>query len=169
MQKNIAPVGTSIAVQETASFVVQESGVYTFELQQPGIELYIHGIFQAREKQQHDVTVIIHHKVAHTRANTVLKGIATDQGKIRFVGRIIIDPGCPDTNSFLTERVLLLSDRAQAETVPDLEIESDDVKCSHAASISRIPEEHIFYLQSRGLSRAQAEELIVAGFLEEDR
>ncbi|MCA9369371.1 SufD family Fe-S cluster assembly protein, partial [Candidatus Woesebacteria bacterium] len=64
-----------------------------------------------------------------------------------------------------TERVLLLSDTATAETVPDLEILTDDVKCSHAASVSRIPEEQIFYLQSRGIERSTAEDMIVEGFL----
>jgi Fe-S cluster assembly scaffold protein SufB len=82
------------------------------------------------------------------------------------VGRIIIDPECGDTNSFLSERILLLSDSARAEAVPDLEILTDDVKCSHAATISRIPDDQIFYLMSRGLSRQTAEEEIVSGFLE---
>jgi Fe-S cluster assembly protein SufD len=63
----------------------------------------------------------------------------------------------------------LLSDQAKAEAVPELEILSDDVKCSHAASISRIPAEHLFYLQSRGLNQTQAEELVVEGFLDLSR
>lgn len=153
-------------VTETSSFQVEESGVYTFAIQQPEVELEVRGVFEAVKKELIDVTVIIHHQAPHTRANTILKGVARDKSKLRFVGRIIIDSGCPDTNSFLTERVLLLSDTAQAETVPDLEIESDDVKCSHAASISRIPEEHLFYLMSRGLVREQAEQLIIEGFLQ---
>jgi Fe-S cluster assembly scaffold protein SufB len=91
--------------------------------------------------------------------------VATDQAQIKFVGRIIIDKDCGDSNSFLTERILLLSDQAKAEAVPDLEIKTDDVKCSHAASISRIPEEHLFYLMSRGLQRSAAEQMVVDGFL----
>ena len=65
----------------------------------------------------------------------------------------------------MTERVLLLSDTATAETIPDLEIESYDVKCSHAASVSRINEEQLFYLMSRGISRVKAEDMVVVGFL----
>jgi Fe-S cluster assembly protein SufD len=61
---------------------------------------------------------------------------------------------------------LLLSDNAKAEAIPDLEILTDDVKCSHAASISRIPESQLFYLMSRGIPRSAAEDLIVNGFLE---
>ena len=89
-----------------------------------------------------------------------------DQSRIKLVGRIKIDPDCGQTHSFLTERILLLSDQATAETVPDLEIETDDVKCSHAASISHLPESQLFYLMSRGLDRHLAENLIIGGFLE---
>ncbi len=141
------------------------SGEYTVELLVAGAEAEIAGAFMVDGHDKADVTIIIHHKAPHTRANTTLRGVGRDHGQVRFVGRIIIDENCGDTNSFLTERILLLSDTAKAEAVPDLEIKSDDVKCSHAASISRIPEEHLFYLMSRGIARRQAEELIVEGFL----
>ena len=80
-------------------------------------------------------------------------------------GKIIIDENCGDSSSFLTERVLLLSDKAKAEAIPDLEIKTDDVQCSHAASISSISEEHLFYLETRGIGREKAEEMVVDGFL----
>jgi Fe-S cluster assembly protein SufD len=138
---------------------------YQVFLTQPGAEVEIVGAFSLTGSDQQAVTVILHHQAPHTRATTTLHGVARDRSQLSFTGRIIIDPGCPDTNSFLTERILLLSDQAKATAVPDLEILSDDVKCSHAASISRIPEEHLFYLQSRGIPRTQAEEMIVDGFL----
>ena len=145
--------------------VVTEPGEYHVELTEPNTEVTIKGAFAVEAKEEVAVTVIIHHLAPHTRANTTLRGVARDQGFLKFTGRIIIEKDCGDTNSFLTERVLLLSDQARAETVPDLEIKTDDVKCSHAASISRIPEEHLFYLMSRGLSQAEAETVIVEGFL----
>ncbi len=146
--------------------VIVESGKYVVEITKPGAEVTISGAFLAQAKEVVDVELVVHHKAPNTRANTTLKGVARDQARVRFVGRIIIDKDCGNTNSFLTERILLLSDEATAEAVPDLEILTDDVKCSHAASISRIPEEHIFYLQSRGIERKEAEDLIVDGFLE---
>jgi len=146
--------------------VVEESGYYLIELLEPLSEVKISGVFSASLKEKIDVEVVIHHRAPHTRAETSLRGVARDQSQVRFVGRIIIDENCGDTNSFLTERILLLSDQAKAEAVPDLEILSDDVKCSHAASISRIPEEQIFYLMSRGITRKDAEDMIVEGFLE---
>ena len=99
-------------------------------------------------------------------ANTTLKGVVRDQSQLKFKGLITIDPNCGQSSSFLTERILLLSDQAHAEAIPDLEILTDDVKCSHAASISNLDEEHLFYLMSRGLSKKQVEKLIVNGFLE---
>lgn len=158
----------TFTVTTSAQHTITESGEYIFNVTQPGAELEIVGAFAAEGKDRIEVEVIIHHQAPHTRANTTLKGVGRDQSHIKFTGRIIIDQGCGDTNSFLTERILLLSDEAKAETVPDLEIKTDDVKCSHAASISRIPEEHLFYLMSRGIPRHQAEEMIVEGFLATD-
>lgn len=144
---------------------ITQPGEYHFYLDQPGQELTVTGVFQAKGRQAIEVSVVIHHTAPHTRATTILKGAAFDQSRLRFVGRIIIEPDCGDTQSFLTERVLLLSDTATAETVPDLEIKTDDVKCSHAATVSHIPDEQVFYLMSRGLSRKAAQNEIVAGFL----
>jgi Fe-S cluster assembly scaffold protein SufB len=147
--------------------IITNSGEYVIELTKSGAEVTISGAFLAEKSDVVDVTVVVHHKAPNTRAETVLKGVGRDRARIRFVGRIIIDPECGNSNSFLTERILLLSDEAKAETIPDLEILTDDVKCSHAASISRIPEDHIFYLMSRCIDRVTAENMIVSGFLEQ--
>jgi Fe-S cluster assembly protein SufD len=77
----------------------------------------------------------------------------------------VIEKNAQQTKSFLRENVLLLSPNAKAEAIPNLEIEANDVKCSHAATISNISDEEVFYLMSRGISRKEAEELIVEGFL----
>lgn len=154
-----------VTAVETQKINIKKPGEYVVNLVEPGAEVEISGSFLVEGKDRAAVTVIIHHQAPHTRATTTLRGVGRDQAQVTFVGRIIIDEDCGDTSSFLTERILLLSDEAKAEAVPDLEIKTDDVKCSHAASISRIPEEHIFYLMSRGLDRRVAEELIIEGFL----
>lgn len=144
---------------------ITQPGRHLVKLTKPDEEVEIVGIFETTGSEQITVEVIIHHQAPRTQANTTLKGVARDQSRLKFVGRIIIDPDCGQSNSFLTERILLLSDQARAEAVPDLEIMTDDVRCSHAASISNIAEEQLFYLMSRGLNQEQAETLIVAGFL----
>ena len=140
-------------------------GKYLVILAGEGAEAMICGRFKTQGQEKLDVQLVIHHQAGHTLANTSLRAVAADQSQVTIKGKILIDQNCPQANSFLTERVLLLSDQAKAETVPDLEILSDDVKCSHAASISQIPEEQLFYLMSRGISRKKAEKLVVEGFL----
>lgn len=151
---------------KTELIKLDQPGEYHVELVGSGAHADIQGSFLAQGKDEVEINLYIVHKAPHTSAQTMMKGVALDQARVRFFGRIMIEPGCPDTQSFLEERILLLSDQAKAEAVPELEILSDDVKCSHAASISRIPVEHLFYLQSRGISAKAAEQLIVDGFLE---
>lgn len=155
-----------VFANESKEILIEKSGRYEVQIVGSGAHAEIKGSFLAMGNDAIDVEIFIIHKAAHTTANTTLKGVAKDQSKIRFLGRIIIEEGCGDTNSFLEERILLLSDAAKAEAVPELEILADDVKCSHAATISRIPPEHLFYLQSRGISRQNAEDVIVEGFLQ---
>lgn len=155
-----------IRKNQQKKITITKPGDYLIELVGEGAEAEIVGAFLTEANDSVAVNVTIHHKAKHTLANTTLRGVARDQSKVRFFGRIIIDPECGQSNSFLTERVLLLSDQASAEAVPELEILTDDVKCSHAASVSQIPEPQLFYLMSRGLPKKQAEDLIIEGFLE---
>lgn len=154
-----------IKKNEHQEIKLEKPGSYTVELRGEGAEVKVVAVFQAQGKERLDLEVIIHHLAPHTRAETVMKGVARDESYMRFKGKIIIAKDCGDSQSFLTERVLLLSPKAKAEAVPDLEILSSDVSCSHAASVSNIPEEQLFYLQARGIKRKKAEEMIVEGFL----
>lgn len=156
----------TLAKDEHKTVTVDAPGVYEIQLQGEGAEASILGVFVAAQTERKEITIIIRHQAPHTRSNTVLKGVARDASFISFKGKIIVEENCPDTNAFLTERILLLSDTAKAEAVPELEILTDDVKCSHAASISNIPKDHIFYLMSRGVAKKEAEDMIVEGFLE---
>ncbi len=151
---------------EKREIQLEKPGEYVVELVGEGAEVEVVGIFEASGVEEKEVKITLVHKAAHTRAQTTLKGVAREKGKLRFEGRIIVEKNCPDTNSFLTEKILLLSPEARAEAVPDLEIESDDVKCSHAATISNLDEGQVFYLMSRGIGRELAERVIVEGFLE---
>jgi Fe-S cluster assembly protein SufD len=152
-------------IDKSTKHSISNVGTYLFEITKPGVELVVSGVFDLKGKNRAEVAVIIHHQAPHTRAETTLKGVVRDQASLTFIGRIVIDENCGNSHSFLTERVLLLSATAHAKAVPDLEIKTDDVSCSHAASVSDIPEDHIFYLMSRGLSRRQAVEMVVEGFL----
>lgn len=165
--KPIQPEAILTTVTDDATkLTLTQSGNYRVEIVTSGASVQIDGRFLTRQSEEIDINLTIIHKAAHTRATTMLKGVALGSSKIRFFGRIIIEENCGDTQSFLEERILLLSDSAKVEAIPELEILTDDVKCSHAASISRIPQEHLFYLQSRGIPLNKAQDLIVEGFLE---
>jgi len=155
----------TILKDEKQTISITQSGDYLVELVGQGAQVEVVGAFLAENSDKVDINITIHHKAKNTLANTTLRGVGRDNSSIRFFGRIIIAPDCGMSNSFLTERILLLSDNARAEAVPELEILTDDVKCSHAASVSQIPEEQLFYLMSRGIPKKQAEDLIIEGFL----
>jgi Fe-S cluster assembly protein SufD len=87
------------------------------------------------------------------------------RSRAAFRGVIRVHPGAQGTDAYQTNRNLLLSDEARADSLPNLEIEADDVKCSHGATVGQLDSETLFYLLSRGLSRQQAERLVVLGFL----
>ncbi|MFH2022384.1 MAG: SufD family Fe-S cluster assembly protein [Patescibacteria group bacterium] len=142
-----------------------KSGSYIVNLTHPGAELRLLGLFQTEDDQQVAVELVIHHLAPSTQSEVILKGVASDRSKLKLSGLIRIDADCPQTVSHLTQRILLVGDQAQVESKPNLEILTDDVICSHAASISTLDTDQLFYLMSRGLSRSQAQKVLVAGFL----
>lgn len=143
------------------------SGEKEIILDREGMELNIVGAFTVSKEETKVLRLHIIHRAPNTTAHTLLKGVVNDRGKLELHGTIVVDRNALHTNSFLRENILLLSPSAMAEAVPNLEIHTDAVKCSHAATISSFPEEHVFYLRSRGLSEASARTLLVESFLAE--
>ena len=94
----------------------------------------------------------------------MFKGAVSDSSRAIYTGLIRIEPEAADVNAFQTNRTLKLSDEAWAESVPNLEIENNDVKCSHASAVGPIDAEQKFYLESRGVPDEIAEALVVKGF-----
>lgn len=107
------------------------------------------------------------HVAADTTSNLLYKGVVAGESRSIYTGLIRVRPDARGTNAFQTNRNLKLSDDAWAESVPNLEIENNDVKCSHASTVSPVDEEQRFYLEARGVPTEEAERLIVAGFLGE--
>ena len=101
------------------------------------------------------------------RGTTTLHGVAEGRSQMRALGSIEIPQSGSDTHARLEQRILLLDPGARAEAVPELKIEIDDVQVSHAATVSRIHPEDLFYLQSRGITAKKARTLLIRGFLDE--
>jgi len=118
-------------------------------------------------EQTLDFRTFQHHIGADTMSNLLFKGVLDDKAKSIYTGLIKVGHEARGTNAFQTNRNVKLSDDAWAESVPNLEIETNDVKCSHASTVGPIDEQQRFYLESRGVPTPVAERLIVAGFFDE--
>jgi Fe-S cluster assembly protein SufD len=107
------------------------------------------------------------HKSPHATSDLLFKGALKDRARSVYQGYVKIYPHAQKTNAYQANRNLLLSKAARADSIPGLEIEADDVRCTHGATASQIPDEYTFYLMARGIDRANAERMIVQGFFEE--
>ena len=124
------------------------------------------GIFLGREKEHIDFTTNVYHNVENTTNDILVDGILRDESSSVYRGLIKIEKAAQKTNSYLANHILKLGDKTLANSIPSLKIDANDVKASHGATVGQINEEHLFYLMARGLSRQEAERLIVEGFFE---
>jgi len=121
----------------------------------------------ANGEHEFDQRTMQTHAAPNTSSNLLYKNALIDQAKTIFSGIIVVEPNAQKTDAYQSKRNLMLSDEAQADSLPGLEIEANDVRCTHGATTSRIDAEQLYYLQSRGLPQHQASELLVFGFFEE--
>ena len=117
--------------------------------------------------QMLDLRTFQEHRAPDTTSNLLFKGAVADRSHSVYTGLIRIRPEARGTNAFQTNRNLKLSEHAWAESVPNLEIENNDVHCSHASTVGPVDEEQRFYLESRGVPTTVADRLIVGGFFDE--
>ncbi|MAR91554.1 MAG: Fe-S cluster assembly protein SufD [Pseudomonadales bacterium] len=127
----------------------------------------LNGVFLSKHRQHIDNHINLEHGVPHCNSDTLYKGFITGHSRAVFNGRIHIHPHAQKTAAHLNNRNLLLSQQAELDTKPELEIYADDVKCSHGASIGKLDESALFYFQSRGIDRAAAEAMLCLGFVNE--
>lgn len=132
-----------------------------------GGECLINGLFLGTGRQHLDNYMHVEHASPHCGSRQFYNGILDGQSHGVFHGRIVVHKVAQKTDAKQTNRNLLLSDDAQIDTKPQLEIYADDVKCTHGATIGQIEENALFYLRSRGLSEAEARKLLLMAFAEE--
>ena len=130
-----------------------------------GTKLNLIGAFFLSNKDQVKLDVNIEHVVPDTTSDTLIKSVLTDKAVGSFYGLVSIKKGAKNTDTFFREDALLLSDTAKAEAIPSLEIDENEVKAGHASTVGPVDEEQLFYLMSRGITRKEAESLVVRGFL----
>jgi Fe-S cluster assembly protein SufD len=132
-----------------------------------GGECLINGLFLGTGRQHLDNFMHVEHAAPHCGSRQFYNGILDGQAHGVFHGRIVVHKPAQKTDAKQTNRNLLLSDDAQIDTKPQLEIYADDVKCTHGATIGQIEENALFYLQSRGISEIEARNLLLMAFAEE--
>ena len=130
-----------------------------------GSDLSLNGLYAVRHDQHVDHHTLIDHKEPHCTSRELYKGILADRSSGVFDGRIVVRADAQKTNAQQSNKNLLLSDQALVNTNPQLEINADDVKCAHGATIGQIDADAIFYLQTRGIGIAEARQLLTRGFL----
>ena len=133
----------------------------------PGASARVTGAYAGTGAQHLDFDTTQEHAAEHTTSDLAFRGVLSDQATAVWRGMIRVDRGAQQTDAFQESRNLLLSTRAHADAIPGLEIEADDVRCTHAAAVAQVDREQLYYLRSRGLPESQAKRLVIDGFLQE--
>lgn len=131
----------------------------------PGADGRVTGAYASHGRQHVDFDTTQEHAAPHTTSDLAFRGVLQGRSEAVWRGNIIVDPGAQQTDAFQESRNLLLSKRAHADAIPGLEIQANDVRCTHAAAIAQIDPEQLFYLRSRGLRDEAAKRLVIEGFL----
>ncbi|MBV1909725.1 MAG: Fe-S cluster assembly protein SufD [Kangiellaceae bacterium] len=125
------------------------------------------GIYLPSEKNQIDFHTCVEHQVPHCNSRETFRGIIADSSSATFNGKIHIFKDAQKSDAQLSNKNLLLTNQAQINTKPELEIYADDVVCAHGATIAKIDEKAVYYLKSRGISETQAKKMLSVGFINE--
>lgn len=128
-------------------------------------ECRLNGAYMVADHQHTDTTILMHHKQPHGRSNQTFKGIIDDHARAVFQGKVFVHQIAQKTDGYQLNNALLLSNTAEVDVKPELEIYADDVKCSHGATTGQLDTGPLFYLRTRGLSEAQAKFLLMQAFL----
>jgi Fe-S cluster assembly protein SufD len=132
----------------------------------PGSEARVTGGYAGGAGQHLDYDTTQEHAAPNTNSDLAFRGVLAAGATAVWRGMIRVDPGAQQTDAFQESRNLLLSTEAHADAIPGLEIEADDVRCTHAAAVAQVDRDQLFYLTSRGLNEGAAKSLIIEGFLE---
>lgn len=134
---------------------------------EPGSNVRVYSLTVATGEQEFDQRTLQTHAAPNAFSELLYKNALLDKARTIFSGMILVEPDAQKTDAYQTNRNLLLSPTAEANSLPGLEIEANDVKCSHGATTGQIDAEQLFYLMARGIPKETAYELLIFGFFEE--
>ena len=130
-----------------------------------GAEVSLKGLYRCNGDERVNFRILMHHRAPGCVSRQLFNGIAGGSSRVTFEGRIIVAPDAQKTEAYQENHNIVLSDQAHAETMPQLEIYADDVKCSHGATVGRLDEEALFYMRTRGVPERDAKVLQMLSFL----
>jgi len=133
----------------------------------PEANVQVNGVIFTEGKQHLSYHTLQHHQAENCKSDLLYKGGLQDQSRVVWRGMIKVDPGAQRTDGYQRNDNLMLSDHARADSIPGLEIQADDVRCTHGSTTGRVDDEMIFYAQCRGLTRKEATRMVVAGFFQQ--
>lgn len=151
------------------AFVENKSGEFVFELNAQNIDLKIYGLFHGKNADDYKVHTVQHHKAPNSTSNLLIRGVFDDMSKFHYTGLVKIEKNAQKSHAYQKNQNLILSPGVFVESEPFLEIEANDVFCTHGSTTGKISEDQLYYLTSRGINKEEAKNLIVQGFLEDVR
>ena len=131
----------------------------------PGAEVHLRGLYLCNADERVNFRILVHHRAPGCHSTQLFNGLAGGSAQVGFRGVIVVAPDAQQTEAYQENHNILLSDAARAETLPQLEIYADDVKCSHGATIGRLDEDALFYMRTRGVPEKEARVLQMISFL----
>lgn len=146
-------------------FLFNQSGNFSFELNAPGAEAHIFALFTGEESDAFAIKIDQIHNAPKTTSHVIVKYLGKDQASMRYEGLIRIGKDATGCIASQKNTNLLLSDDSSAFSFPSLEILTDDVICHHGSTTSRVNKDHLFYAESRGVSKIEAEKMLADGFV----
>jgi len=132
-----------------------------------GAAVRLDGVYLLADKRHADITTVVTHAGVDGVTDQLVKGVVADQSRGVFQGRIVVAQGADKTDARMGHHALILSDRAEVDAKPELEIYADDVVCAHGNTVGALDEEALFYARQRGIPEAQARAMLTLAFLNE--
>lgn len=154
----------SVSVTQGARTVRND---YRVTLTGEGADASLNDLWMLNEKRESHANVLIEHQAPNCRSQQLFKGVLADISRSSFEGKILVQRAAQKTEAYQLNNNLLLSDHANADSKPNLEIFADDVKATHGATVGQLDAEQLFYLKARGLSDGESKNLLINGFARE--
>jgi Fe-S cluster assembly protein SufD len=140
---------------------------FDFTLAGEGASVKTHGLYFGVDDQHKDLRISLNHQAPRTTSYALYKGAVRDRSRTVFQGLIEVNPGASGTDAYLSNKNLVLNDGARADSLPQLKIDTNDVRCSHGSTTGKVNDDEVFYLTTRGFSKEEARLFIAQGLFAE--